>query len=93
MSGRKRTGGILMKTRLLNAIRDLYNYGPYKAKRLEVPLNTYYSTHIDDSFNTLLDEALKVCEELIDEDRFTGFCWTLSKSILAYQLKGGDKNV
>ena len=79
-----------MELRLLNTIRDLYNYGPHKAEVLQEPLNNYYSNH--DSFDHLLDVASELCKELIDDNNmYSEFCRQLLQDIQTF--KGGDENV
>lgn len=79
-----------MRTKILNAINDLYSYGPAKALRLGAYLDLYYYPQENKkvSFETLLDETSRICEELIqDNNRFAGFCQSLLDDISSY--KGG----
>lgn len=76
---------------ILNSIRDFYTYGPARAKDLQKYLEDYYADKIP--LKDLFNKTLEVCDVIMKDkdDKYFLFTWNLSKAILAYQLKGGDK--
>lgn len=74
-----------MNNRLLNSIRDLYEYGPSLALPLGAFLDLYYhpdDNHHEITYIRLLQEALKVCDKMTPEHTMYSYCQELAKKIL-----------
>ena len=72
---------------ILNSIRDLYTYGPARAKDLQKYLEDYYDNNV--TLSELLDKTQEVCDIIMQDkdDKYFLFTWNLAKAITAYRLK------